>query len=212
MPNECSYQMKVEGLPENVDKFIKLLNMDYDSETKEKHFWRVFQADVYEAYINKNENTKIAIIIGDCAWSVHTCMRSGEGTYNNSRDLQGLKPRNIFGEYYTDTIHPYGTTLQEQSKLLDLYIEVYSMEPGCCFQEHYIYNRGEELCDECIPYYEWYVENQEDIDNFNKEVGLNYTFDNVEDNYIIYGGYEEWVFGGTDTTKNCYEMVCTFER
>ena len=78
--------------------------------------------------IDYNEDT-IAVIIGDCAHSVYTCMCKGEHTYAND--------------------FPEGSTsLQEESKILNLEIECYSEEIGSEFMEHYHYCNGNELADE----------------------------------------------------------------
>lgn len=178
MPNYCDYLMRVKGRRNNVDAFVTIMQADYNEVPK--HFWRVFEADVCDEHTENG--IKTVDIGGCCAWSVHSCMRDGVGTYNT--------------DYETGENASHGTTLEEQSKLLNLEIEVYSSEPGMGFQEHYLYKNGEELIDECIDYLELFFETEEEF-NEEKEEGCcsDYTWNDVdEDGYIRAGGYSEWKF------------------
>ena len=178
MPNECLYSMRVKGKTKNVDEFVHIIQADYNEVSK--HFWRIFAADVCS---EKEENgIKTVDITGDCAWSVHSCMRDGFGSYNN--------------DFKTGKRNEKGTTLKEQSKLLNLEIEVYSSEPGMAFQEHYLYKDGEELENECVEYSEIYFEDEADF-NKEKEQGFykDYTWDDVNENGCLeLGGFGEWIF------------------
>ena len=128
MPNYCSYDMHVKGAPGDVDAFIALMT-DYDAP---KHFYRVFDATEYDRADN-GDGTVTAMICGDCAWSVASCMTTDSPmTYCSS--------------------HEDGTSLMEQSADKHLDIEVYSEEPGMCFAEHYLYRDGEEIVNEEIPF------------------------------------------------------------
>lgn len=172
MANDCTFLMRIKGSPENVDTFVELIQADYYEVPR--HFWRVFSIDIC------NEETEVGVktvdVCGCCAWSVHTCMRDGEGTYN---------------QHSSD-----GTTLSEQSELLSLDIEVYSTEPGVGFQEHYLYKNGRELIDDCVEYHEYYFENENDF-NQEKELGYynDYTWSDVDEyGYIKVGGFDSWKF------------------
>ena len=122
MPNLCAFEMHVKGKREDIEEFHQVM-IDYEYQ---RHFYRVFDADI--CYNDDNEDT-IAVIIGDCAHSVYTCMCKGEHTYAND--------------------FPEGSTsLQEESKILNLEIECYSEEIGSEFMEHYHYCNGNELADE----------------------------------------------------------------
>ena len=65
-------------------------------------------------------------------------------------------------------------TLFQAADELKLNIEVYSTEPGCQFAEHYKYENGECIDDECEPYQEEWNEDS--------------------DEYIEEGGFGEWSF------------------
>lgn len=173
MANNCYYEMRVKGTEANVDTFVKLLKAEYNEFPK--HFWRVFSAEVYDE--STIDGVKTVDICGDCAWSVRACMGEGTWTYMES--------------------HPdKSTSLREQSKLLQLQIEVYSSEPGMCFQEHYLYKNGEEIHNECVDYSEMYFEDEADF-NKQKEEGDcdGYTWDDVDENgNIKVGGFGDWSF------------------
>ena len=137
MPNYCNYEMKIKGSKKAINRVLSCLKADYnytEGKPSHKHFFRVFGA--YEDSMERNEDgTYTLFVYGDCAWSIYSCMCSGEYTYYNS-----LK------ESHHDIF--MGTTLLEQSKNCE--IEVFSEEEGCGFSEHYIYRNGECLCDTSV--------------------------------------------------------------
>ncbi len=124
MANNCFYHMRVMGSKEGIGEFLKVMT-DYNHTP---HFWRVFSAEVSELEPN-DDGTFTADINGDCAWSVHSCMRDGHGTYAKDRPQ-------------------ISTSLKRESKRLRLEIEVFAEEPGIGFQEHYRYKNGKELANE----------------------------------------------------------------
>ena len=107
MPNYCYYQMKVKGNNENINEFISMMNYTHP----QKQFYRVFAADVYES------GDGYFCISGDVAWSVYCAF------------LQiSCKCERTDKEF---------TLISDVSKELQLEIEIYSSEPGMCFQEHF---------------------------------------------------------------------------
>ena len=50
--------------------------------------------------------------------------------------------------------------LQEESARLGLCIEAFSSEPGLCFQEHCLFDKGAVLADECVDYTEIFIEDK----------------------------------------------------
>ena len=184
MPNYCSYEMKVQGKPENVEEFKNILKADYDYNEQipeHKHFSRVFDVTMYED-ITEN-GVRSVEFYGSCAWSVYSCMMDGEHTY------------------YEDFKKEYGnscmaTTLEIESKRLGLAIQVYSEEAGMGFQEHYVCINGETIVDDCVDWEENYIDDEETLEEYNKEHGTSYTMADVEDNDYSFpeGGYEEWKF------------------
>ena len=139
MPNYCNYEMKIKGSKEAIQRVIACLEADYNyniGKPKHKHFFRVFSVYYEENEMKVNEDgTFTQFLWGNCAWSVYSCMCSGEHTYYNNC-------KNDFGENFM------ATTLQEQSQ--DCEIEVFGEEEGIGFSEHYIFKNGEMLVDDCV--------------------------------------------------------------
>ena len=123
MPNYCSYNMKIIGSRKNCDEFIRRLK-SYD---EPNHFWRIFEATVYDEQVADGDNSdNVSFSIdGYCAWSLESCCRSSG--YSHGIDLFEVNTRD-----------------------LNLKMEAYSREPGLEFEEHYIYDHGECLADECV--------------------------------------------------------------
>lgn len=94
MPNLCMYSMCVKGAKEKVEEFLKVIQADYDYGTMEfshdRHLFRVFEA-CCNGIEELSDNRYQAIIDGDCAWSVHTCMFE-DGYYS---DIKGRFPRRV---------------------------------------------------------------------------------------------------------------------
>ena len=169
MPNYCDYRMKVVGKKENLDKFIKKLE-DYD---EPKHFWRMFQADIYD------EGENFVEVGGTCAWSIESCCRASG--YSNGIDL-----------------------FAENTKDLELKLEVWSREEdGMFFEEHYLYDNGKCLTDECeniIPEMpRWDKEDYPTFEEFVEDWGLEDCDISPEDftdegEYRFYekGGFANW--------------------
>lgn len=201
MPNYCSYSMQVTGRPEDVDLFLNEMRSDYcynehicEGITKDmRHFCRVFEAapsgeftflkqvnDNYEVFLKRLE------ITGDCAWSVASCMTSGAYTYYSQ-----------FKEKYEN--RSQATTLQLESRRLNLVIEVYSEETGCAFSEHMLYVNGEEVINDCVDYNEiWYDEDDNELDEPIREGGFDsWDFTNEYDLRIARAIFEK--HGGLTT-------------
>ncbi|QIK57027.1 hypothetical protein G7059_03755 [Erysipelothrix sp. HDW6A] len=142
MPNLCFFNMQVKGKPKDLKTVNEILNADYNYENNkliscsaEKHIFRTW--DIESSF---DENLEVS---GHCAWSVYSCMMEGPYTYYNQlKTFENFK----------------GTTLVEISQTYNVDIEVYSEEPGMCFQEHYLIRNGVVEVDEETPYYENYNE------------------------------------------------------
>ena len=189
MPNICLYSMCTIGKKEDVEEFIKVIKADYDYGTMEfshdRHFFRVFEADCNEIEcLGKNiheDNIYKVIINGECAWSVGCCMFKG-GYYDD------------FKERFPNEFR--GTTVPEESKRLNLSIEIFSEECGCCFQEHYTVIDGKIIEDECVDWNEYYLRDYETKEEAEEDYGIKITDEewNGHDDYISRGGFESWEF------------------
>ncbi len=186
MPNYCNYSMCVVGKQhENVEEFIKVIQADYDYGRMEfshdRHMFRVFEADYSE--IEKREDGRFQTIInGYCAWSVVTCMLEG-GYYNR------------FKSDFPDNFR--GTTLDRESKKLNLDIEVYSEESGMCFQEHYVIIDGDIVTDESVDWEEIWIEDYKTKEEAEEDLNMKITDDEwvtgLEEGYFTRGGFD-WDF------------------
>lgn len=183
MPNFCAYSMCVKGKKENIEEFIKVIQANYDYNTNEfscdRHMFRVFGA--YDSEIEELDNNIYQVIInGDCAWSVASCMFE-DGYYKDVK------------ERYPDNFK--GTTLQLESARLNLDIEVFSEESGCCFQEHYIIIKGNIECDECVDWEEYCLCDYKTKKEAEIELEIEITDEEWNDEeYISRGGFESWDF------------------
>ena len=128
MANNCWYQMRIAGKKESVDQFIAMLSGEAPI-----RLGRVFSVNTDEPFTPYPGNRSIgyADISGDCAWSIRESMLPG---YNPS------------------------ITLATEAKRLGLVVEGYSSEPGNCFQEHVLINKGDILTFDCVDYEEHCVE------------------------------------------------------
>ena len=136
------------------------------------HFHRIFSADIYDE--DGTDTEYYMCIVGDCAWSLEPCRR--ESGYSEGTDLFAVNTQG-----------------------LNLVMEAYFSEPGCALQEHYIYNRGNCLKDECVDYYEVYYNADEyyDFEAFKREYDIpdEATEDDLdEDGNYCEGGFEDWIF------------------
>ena len=176
MPNICSYSMRIKGSKEAIKRIMGCLTGDYDYEEgaekpAHKHFFRVFDAEQIKEPKKVDGEKYVVTIWGTCAWSVYSCMCSGEHTY------------------YNDQMHNpnfNGTTLEEQSK--DCEIEVFSEETGNGFSEHYIYKYGECIKDDCIDI----VEGGYDEDG-NPTTDIDW--DEYDGDYITFNDHQDGIEG-----------------
>ncbi len=129
------------------------------------HFHRIFNVDVSDYQYED----KSCYAFGDCAWSLETCCRAFG--YSNGTDL-------------------FSVNTEE----LNLKIEAYSRELGIGFEEHYIYDRGCCLSDEClnVSSYYWDKSDYETYEEYIKDnpgaPGEEYFDENDE---AIVGGFGE---------------------
>lgn len=186
MPNICNFDMKIVGKQENVEKFIKVLQAHYNYETNEfsfeRHLFRIFESEIYDA--EEKDDGEISVQInGDCAWSVQSCMFEN-GYYDSVK------------KNYNKNFH--GTTVPIESKNLNLKIEIYSTEPGCQFQEHYLIDNGNVVIDDCVEYIEYWIDgyNFKTKEEAEKEFDVKFTDEEWENNdgVICRGGFDNWDF------------------
>lgn len=172
MPNYCNFDMRVRGKKKDINKLIEWLGAEYsygeyfnkdgqlyeidyptpkvtyDDKPTEHHFYRVFEAEADEEaniineLLDKDVETT-AFIWGYCAWSVNCCMFDSPYSYYDHREKHS---------------NSKAITLPEASRELNLDIELFSYESGCCFSEHYYIEHGEVIVNDCVEFQEFYVD------------------------------------------------------
>ena len=75
-------------------------------------------------------------------------------------------------------------------------MEVYSEESGCCFQEHYVFVDGDLICEECVEWNEYWIDDYETKEEAEGELGIKITDEewNSGDACFTRGGFENWDF------------------
>lgn len=177
MANNCCFDMKIVGKEDSVREFIRSLK--WEDEFEHNGLGRTFS--FYEdestlAHDPRPGSNLISIMgFGDCAWSVLSAMTKESG---------------------------YDRTLESETERLGICVELYSSEPGCCFQEHYIINNGEFLKDESVDYNEYFIDEDDEelIQELLEELKISREelFENINDNgdyttggFSYYGEYED---------------------
>lgn len=186
MANICSFEMKISGRDEgSVRKLVDYLKADYWYTDKDlppkledaypvcykngrkklymskggtKHFFRIENVDAMPIF--KEGDGFATYAYGCCAHSVWTCMFSGEFTYFS--DIA----KNVL-------MKQHATNMEEATRELGLKVQIYSSEPGLCFEEHYIVDNGEIVVNEEASYSEYYFDpDRETFEEFRTESGL----------------------------------------
>ena len=185
MANNCYYELRAKGEPENLRELASILGAaGFGGSENTPYFSRVFDSNVVdEGTIDKGTIT----VVGDCAWSVYACMLPGEHAYyNRFKDSDKLV-----------------SNLLIETKRLGLVVEVYAEEYGYGFQEHIIVDNGNLKLNESVDAEEVYPEGRfdtlEEANEYVASVSKNakgFTqeqFDN--DECIVIGGYNEqkWI-------------------
>lgn len=171
MANYCSFDMKITGSIDSIEEMIAMLS--WEGKFKENGLGRVFSFDAME--VEETDLTGIYTVngYGDCAWSVLCAMRE---------EYRGEAP-----------------SLEGETERLGLVLEVYSSEPGCCFQEHYLFDKGKVVIDDCVDYEEHCIEAYNSLEEYNRENNTNFTEDMINENGDVciggfgdkYGEFEE---------------------
>lgn len=174
MANNAFYDLQIFGSKESIDRLEKIMKY----EDNEYFIYRVFSVERYD---NEGGTTQFC---GDVAWGFNEWF-----LHNSEHNKQ------YDGKIYTDLV-----TL---SKVLDLTIEGYCEECGCCFMQYGSVSNGE-----LLRFDETYWSDPGEIDDmewFNSEVDsalkqgvfvdmeeVNEVRDDpklLKDNYFSFGGY-----------------------
>lgn len=179
MANICDFSMCVKGNHNDIENFYKAMSQEGN----------VYMGRGGVAEINYEDEENRAFIDGWCKWSIQSAMIA------NAISMREEPDKWFWGENENKEDFEF-ITLIEACKKWNLVMEVYSEEPGCEFQEHILIDKGNVIIDECVDYYEYYVEEFETKDEAEKEYDIIITdkeWDNRE-SYITRGGFENWDF------------------
>lgn len=176
MANICSFSMMVKGEHENIEQFYNAM-----SQNGNIYMGRGAEAEIYY----KDENC--AQIDGWCKWSVQSAMINNAISMRTEPNLWAFSAREKEELEFI--------TLLEATEKWNLVMEVYSEEPGCEFQEHYVFDNGTILCDECVEYHEHWICEYETKEDAEEELGITITDEQWKyEDCISYGGFDVWAF------------------
>ena len=176
MANICNFTMYVKGNNEDIESFYNALVQEGD----------VYMGRGAEAEIRYEDNA--AFIDGWCKWSVQSAL------VHNAISMRTNPEMWAWGNDVDSTQLEF-VTLFEACREWNLDMEVYSEEPGCEFQEHYICLKGDVVCDECVEYHEYDIYDYEIKEEAEEELGIEITDDEWDkEDYIYRGGFENWDF------------------
>ncbi len=177
MPNYCTYDLRAEGKKKDLLTLTDWLAADYHynedppvivkKETgivpTEHHIgYRVF--DFYPLEYGENfENARPNEVVkmsgyGDVAWSVETTMFDGPHTYTeDAKDLPNRK----------------SITLPDACRMLHVRAEIYSLEEGVGFVEHYLVSEdGEVVVSDCFDCAAFWIPEQNTLQEVAEEHDL----------------------------------------
>jgi len=166
MANICEFTLRIRGKGKDLKKFAEYLCADYRIAnngsparcSKDHHIgYRIF--DVWgqdELLFAEDEEILTAELYCDCAWSMYSCLMTGEHTYISENEDKD----------------PYVWSIEKASENLHIELEAYSSEPGMCFAEHIYIKDGKKIIDDCVDYEEIYVEDYESYRDLLDDVNL----------------------------------------
>lgn len=162
MANNCVFDMRITGKEDAIKEFIALLS--WTGKFEDCGLGRTYSFDAEELEETALPGVFAVTGYGDCAWSILTAM---------CREYRGDAP-----------------SLESETERLGLVVEIYSSEPGCAFQEHYIFVKGNCILDDCVDYEEHWIEGYDSLDEYNKEFDTDFTEDMIDDDgNVCIGGF-----------------------
>lgn len=175
MANICSFVMKVRGSKENVEQFHKALNQN-------GKIWMGRGAETDLTF----EEDGAAFMSGWCKWSVISAL------VDDAISMRTEPER--WSHADGDEEHEY-ITLFEACKKWNLVMEVYSEEGGCEFQEHFICNKGDVICSECVDWHEYEICDYNTKEEAEEALGFEISDDEWKhEDWINRGGFGDWVY------------------
>lgn len=177
MANICGFSMCVKGNHQDIESFYNAMSQNGN----------IYMGRGAEAEIQYEDEESRAFIDGWCKWSICSALIS------NAISMRTEPETWHFGD--VDVSQLEFITLMEACERWNLIVEVYSEECGCEFQEHYVVDHGKVVCNECVDYYEYCLDDYETKEEAEEELGIKITDEEWRDGgFISRGGFEEWDF------------------
>lgn len=177
MANICSFSMYVRGNHGDIEQFYNAMN-------QKGNIYMGRGADAEIVWYDDD----VAAIDGQCKWSIQSAL------IDNAISMRKEPDKWYWGEGISSKDFEF-VTLFEACKKWNIVMEVYSEECGCEFQEHYICDKGEVICDECVEYHEYCICDYETKTEVEEELGIKITDEEWErEDWIQRGGFENWDF------------------
>ena len=169
--------MKVRGYKDDIIQLHKAM-------TQEGNIWMGRGADADLEF----EDDDFATLTGTCKWSIQSAL------IDNAVSMRNHPERWHFGDMDPSSLE--FITLYQACYRWNLVMEVYSEECGNQFQEHYICDKGVILCDDCVDWEEYWIDDYETKEEAEAELGITITDEEWEnrDDRITRGGFENWDF------------------
>lgn len=177
MANICSFLMKVRGNKSDIEQFHKALN-------QEGKIWIGRGAETDLTF----EKDGAAFLSGWCKWSVVSALTDNAVSMRTEPDMWYHEDGEEDKEYIT---------LYEACKRWNIVMEIYSEEGGCQFQEHFICNKGDVICEECVDWEEYDVYEYGSKEEAEQDLGIKFTDEEwakQDDGRITRGGFDNWDF------------------
>jgi hypothetical protein len=170
--------MLVKGDAENIKSF-------YNAMTQNGSIYMGRGAD---AELELDEEDGVGQIDGWCKWSVRSAME------DNAISMRSHP--NTWAFSNADPAKLEFITLFEACRKWNLDMEVYSEEPGCCFQEHYVVVNGDLIWEECVEWNEYCIDDYDSKEEAEAELGIEISDEewNSGECFISRGGFESWDF------------------
>lgn len=166
MANYCSFSMIVKGKIKNIEQFINM--MEQKGTVWMGRGASVDFSDMEDLDMEEIGNEKFRCQIdGSTKWSIKSSLIDNAISMRTEPDVWS------FGKEIDKTKLSF-ITLFEACQQLELDMEAYSEECGCCFQEHYLFVEGELIKEECVDYVETY---NEDTEEYETEGGFDWNFE-----------------------------------
>lgn len=177
MANLCSFEMRLRGSHDNIEHFYNAMIQNGD-------IWMGRGADAEIEF----EDEDCARITGNCKWSIVSAL------IDNAISMRSGSKRWYFGAYKPSEF----ITLWEACKKWSVDMEVYSEEGGCCFQEHFMCIDGEIVCEDCVNWEEYFVDDYETKEEAEEDLEIEITDEEWEEGLsegrFTRGGFENWDF------------------